>query len=43
VVVVVQVTVVLVLTVCWIVSLFVCFGGTCASIFRVTEFGAGGC
>jgi len=38
-----EVTVVLVLTVCWIVSLFWCLGGTFAFIFRVTEFGAGGC
>jgi hypothetical protein len=42
-VVVVQVTVVLVLTVFWVVSLFLRFGGTSASVFRVTEYGAGGC
>lgn len=43
VVVVVWVTGVLVLTVCWIVSSSICFGGTFVSIFRVNEFGAGGC
>jgi hypothetical protein len=42
-VVVAQVTVVLVLTVCWLVSLLRCFTETFVYIFRVTEFNAGGC